>query len=425
MTKLDTSVPREASSRSGSNEHRLRYIASRLPLSSIHVLDQPRKTFEAIPDLAENIALRLLLNPIIVAELTREGLNDYLSFINDIWKVQHSIDAFTAEQTAHGPRYYVLLAGERRYRACSLLWETGCATCQVDGRHHQPGDCFRRHFEQDTVPVSLCVNIDPQTALEIQFSENIHMQVPVGEEALAYAEYFRVLRSRTGSLSKADFARRVGRSASTISNALRFSELPESIQLNVRKKEIPYGIALELTRLYVPQFTENERQHWLILALVRRNVTVQQFREQLTKYIEEKLNGQMDLGLLMEAEQLKLNRRAKIRRVISRATLSDIYTGMEYARTVLRTIKSGELGLPDSPYSIDAVLRLLQQLGQHFSGLIPHLQALKSTPGQEKQYTQLLAVHHEIEQLAQTLMQKNVAPVNQMPTSEPSTKTGS
>lgn len=425
MTKLATSVPREAIGASGSNGQRLRYIASRLSLSSIHVLDQPRKTFEAIPDLAENIALRLLLNPIIVAELTKEGLTDYLSFINDIWKVHHSIDAFTSEQTPKGPRYYVLLAGERRYRACVLLWEIGCTACQEHARHHQPGDCFRRHFEQDTVPVSLCVNIDPQTALEIQFSENIHMQVPVGEEALAYAEYYRVLRGRTGSLSKADFARRVGRSASTISNALRFSELPESVQAHVRKKEIPYGIALELARLYVPLFTESERRHWLILALVRRNVTVQLFREQLTKYIDEKLNGQMDLGLLMEAKQLELNRRAKTRRVISRATLLDIYAGMEYARTVLRTIKSGELGLPDSPYSIDSILRLLQHLGQHFSGLIPHLRELKSTPGQEERYTQLLAVNHEIEQLAQILLQGSGPQAGQIPTSEPSTKTGS
>lgn len=172
--------------------------------------------------------------------------------MNRLWHTAFGIDQL--HSTANGTRrkYHVLIAGERRYRALSLLWKEGCAECHDEYGKEPAGTCFKRHFHKgnDRVEVRLCVNAPPLPTLFLQLSENTHMAVPPYEEAQAYILLFRLVRQADEKFSVAQFASRVGRSPETVRNALRFSELPVGVRVYVEKGAIRYGIGIELTRLH-------------------------------------------------------------------------------------------------------------------------------------------------------------------------------
>ncbi len=143
---------------------------------------QPRTRFEseALQRLAASIVEHGVLQPLLVSE--------------------------------DGPGRYMILAGERRWRAA-------------------------RQAGLERVPVVIREKVDSQRGLELALVENLQRRdlTPL-EEARAYEQ----LRTDRG-LSQAQIASRVGIDRSTVANSLRLLKLPEQIQNLVEEGRLSGG----------------------------------------------------------------------------------------------------------------------------------------------------------------------------------------
>lgn len=119
--------------------------------------------------------------------------------------------------------HYQIIAGERRWRAAQ---KAGLSE----------------------IPVTI-QNVSEDWALEIALIENIQREDlnPI-EEANAYRNLIENF-----DLSQEDVARRVGKSRSTVTNALRLLRLPETIQQEVLSGQLSMGHARALLSLNGPE----------------------------------------------------------------------------------------------------------------------------------------------------------------------------
>lgn len=314
----------------------------------INVLPQPRKTFEEIQELAENIAKNGLFNPIGVARFNLVDAERYLSVINKIWKSQFIIENLSPVNND----YYILVDGERRFRAFHYLWEND-------------RDCFQKRFPQEEVPVSILMGFTPEKILNRQFAENTHHQVPPAEEAEAYRNFFSFLRYLNPKYSLTEFSRRVGRGVKTISQALAFCELPELIQAAAKKPVkqggIPYGIALQLTQLQKAGLDEEDLIWWATRALVS-GYKVDKMKQLVDAKLIEMASGQNNLFGIMSAEQESLAKKNLIKKTVEKNIVSEIWAYISYFRTVLGFFENGQLGLETSPFSDKSPRRVYQEL---------------------------------------------------------------
>ena len=147
--------------------------------------DQPRKEFKKaeLEELAESIKQYGIIQPLVVQ---KKG------------------------------KMYEIIAGERRWRAAKLA-------------------------KQKKVPVVI-KDYTPQEVMEIALIENIQRQDlnPI-EEAMAYKRLIDEY-----SLLQDDVAKKVSKSRSTITNALRLLNLPKEVQSMVEKLELSMGHARAL-----------------------------------------------------------------------------------------------------------------------------------------------------------------------------------
>lgn len=350
------------------------YLNARIALSSVIVLPQPRQTFENIRELAEDIAQKGVLNPPTIARFRPSAFERYLKVVNHLWKTDFDAGQFKPASEGGVRSYYVLLAGERRFRACSLLWGEGCAACRGDGTIPE-GRCFRRHFRGSKIDVRLCADIPPLPALFLQLSENTHIRVPEHEEAYAYAQLFGLIREVDPRYPLSHFARRVGRSPGTIQRALRFCELPRQIQQLVEERTIRYGIAVEITRLQTNGFTTDDLLWWAQTAMAK-GYRVPEFRLIITEKLVHLTSGQMDLLDIMGELEKEMRRRSFIRKTVSEGTINALWQWTHYLQTVLALCERGQLGVPDSPFSSRSPRRVLQTILDLFERLDPHLNKL-------------------------------------------------
>ena len=183
--------------------------------------DQPRTFFDEteIHGLAESIRSVGLIQPIIVRE--REGL-------------------------------YVIVAGERRYRACKLN-------------------------EMKTIK-AIVIEADDEQNLTMALIENIQRESlnPI-EEAKAY----KVLINRF-KLKQQDLAKKVGKERTTITNSLRLLNLPEEIQEGIVDKKISSGHAKVILSVDEP-----ERQLFLFKETVEKELSVRAL-ENIVNNVKEK-----------------------------------------------------------------------------------------------------------------------------------------
>ena len=68
------------------------YEGGWVPIDVVNVLPQPRQTFEEIKELAQDIADKGLMTPLIVARLNHENCSDYLRVISHLWQTELGIE---------------------------------------------------------------------------------------------------------------------------------------------------------------------------------------------------------------------------------------------------------------------------------------------------------------------------------------------
>ncbi len=186
-------------------------VTREVPISAISPNpEQPRRTFDAdeLRQLADSIAVHGMLQPVIVV------------------------------QSDSG---YVLIAGERRWRAASLLG-------------------------QQTIP-AVVRTANEQERLELALVENIQRS---DLNALEEARAYRHLIDEFG-LTQERVAERVGRSRPTIANTLRILETAASVQQAVADGDISGGHARTLAG------SESQAQQEVLLAtVISRSLSVRQ-----------------------------------------------------------------------------------------------------------------------------------------------------
>jgi len=335
----------------------------KVSLSSINILPQPRKTFENIEELAENIATNGLLNPLIVACFSEKETRSYLNVINEIWGTLIRIKSLTPNDQGC---YNILIAGERRFRALKYLWQNGCQRCLEEYGKEFSGVCFNRHFEDSKVGISLWKNISASKALFFQFSENIHEPVPASEEAEAYQRLFLLVRSLDPKFSMTKFARSVGRSVATISNAVKFCELPDLVRkaagVPVKQGGIPYGVALQLSRLQKSGESEQSLIWWMTRSVIT-GCNIKKLKKSVTDFLNEKKSGQLNFfSDLMSKEQEREEKKQWIKRTVSGTTVREIWNYIAYFKRVLKLFETGQLGVENSAFSSKSPCRVFKEL---------------------------------------------------------------
>lgn len=188
-----------------------------LPLSSlIPNPDQPRKQFreEQLRELAQSIREKGIIQPLIV---DRQGDNNY-----------------------------IIIAGERRFRAASLAGLT-------------------------TVPVVI-KNLTESSRLEIGLIENIQRE---DLTAIEEAQGYRSLMD-TFAYTQEEIAKQIGKSRSAVANALRLLRLPEEIQKALLAQTISASHARALLAI------ESEQQsamHSLYARIIEEGLSVRAVEE--------------------------------------------------------------------------------------------------------------------------------------------------
>lgn len=161
-----------------------------LPISDIEAnKGQPRKNFDekAIEELAESVRIHGIIQPIIVR--------------------------------AAGDGFYVIVAGERRYRAAKLAGLT-------------------------EVPV-IITELSSSEAAEVALVENLQRS---DLNPIEVAEAYKALTDDF-SLSQQQLAERIGKPRSSVANALRLLELPESVKKYISDGKLSEGHAKVLAGL--------------------------------------------------------------------------------------------------------------------------------------------------------------------------------
>ena len=349
-------------------ERELRYIGGFVDLDYINVLPQGRKTFEEIDLLAEDVASKNLINPPLVARLNQEGACDYLNTINSIWGTDFKLEDLTKTNEDGEEKYYLLIAGERRYRACRKLEKDACRDHAITDENN---GCFSQHFP-DGLEVRICNNIPPLEAIYLQATENTYMSIPPHEEAHYYDALMRTLKRTDSNYSLAQFARDVGRSESKIRDAFRFCRIPTEIQQLVEEGHLSYGIAVEIGRLVEANVDQGDIDFYITGVLGGRYTAME-----ISKLVSSRLNySSQDQGLLFSPEADVLLKAGNTKRIVERESINAIWAWIYYFKQLINHFNQGRLGKDDSSFSSASPLRVYRNLLEVQSELLPHLQEL-------------------------------------------------
>ncbi len=327
-------------------------------------LTQVRKTFPDIPQLAQDIARRGILNPQTVFAFSPDVAARYIAAVNLMWGATHTLADLPCCTLRDEPVYFILIAGERRFRALKLLWDEGCEECRATHGSEDPGTCFSRHFPHGLVPVNLKVGFTPYEALTDQFAENTHHRPRSDEEAIGFRVFYELMRVRESALTVTEFARRIGHNADRVRAALRYTMLPEFIQAAVAEGRIPYSSALALEQYHRERKDDGELQFWLAKAIAELEMSARRLEEALREDLKQWRASQRGLfGALAMGALERSHIRAVFDRNIARGL--DRIEGFLYA--VIHAQSSGQIGAADSPFAtgavVNAVLRIYRLLG--------------------------------------------------------------
>ena len=275
-------------------ESEFRSVRLMIDPALVAVLTQVRRTLEIIDLVAleDSILTKGQINPGIIAALPPCEAARYVADINGIWQSEHLLDDFTPLLIDGEVYYCFLVAGHRRLHACRSLvrkFATGdeVATNAFDGRYRG----------------EMRFGLTAERAIELQFQENIFKPPPPAEEAHAAWCFWRWRKVREPDLSLAQFARDIGKSDGWVRGALRFAELPETIQAFAHGRSfhggqvvLPYGMLVEVARLQEGYRTLNGREpltdleleRWLYRYGIAMRMSVADFGAMVSQHLQMK-----------------------------------------------------------------------------------------------------------------------------------------
>ena len=393
MLQFSAMVERLTNSESGNGDERPRFNRQLVEIASINTLVQPRKTFdETLPALADSIAQVGLISPLIVDRLDKKGIFPQLEAVNRVWGITYTPEDLIGVEEEGEPVWYLLVAGERRLRASRILLKDGCSSCN---EKYGPGGCYERHFGGQQIEASVCTDIPPLEFFRLQASENTHRPVPVQEEAGFYERFFKTLRADNPDYPLSQFARDVGRSPSTIREALRYCTLPGVVQQFVEKGAISYGVATQLARLQEAiKMSDEELAVWAQRAFIER-LTVGRAKEIVNRYLEESASSQGML-MLFTPEQEAQQRKRRRRKVIDEDSHLFLRAQSKHWQKTARLLNEGQLDRDDSPFSTESTRRLLEDVIGTHDELLQAERGLIGNPEKRDQLKETLQGDREV-----------------------------
>lgn len=248
---------------------------------------QPRQDFddEALASLAESIKTHGLLSPVLLAKGKKDG--------------------------------YLLVAGERRFRAAKLA-----------GLSEIP---------------AILTDFDDKKMAEAALVENLEREDlgPI-EEALAYKNLMELSGYTQDAMAKA-----IGRSRPYIANMLRLLDFPEEIKTFLSEKKLTAGQARPLLAMDIPA-----EQIKLARRIMEEGLSARQVEEILRKRKEEKapkkpIDDQVKTYLASLEDSLKLAVGAPVRiksgkgRSRHRGTISITFTSDDEFQRIITLLKNG------------------------------------------------------------------------------------
>lgn len=163
---------------------------------------------------------------------------------------------------------YIIVAGERRYRAATLA-----------GRANIPA-VIRNYTDKEMAEISLVENLQREDISSI-------------EEAKAYEAIIRDL-----NITQTELAKKVSKSRSHITNLLGLLKLPSEVQELVIKKELSMGHARTLSKL-----EDEEEIKKLAKEVINDNLTVREIEAKAFKELNGRNKNRKNFNRTYKAER--------------------------------------------------------------------------------------------------------------------------
>lgn len=352
------------------------WIVTYLPLNLVIRFPQVRETFDQLElqELADDIAHDDVIQPSIVFRFSERDFYTYVDILNRISKKELVTQGMPFEKNVKGEKwFYVLIAGERRFRSHNLLWEEGCSECKKrakeEGRILKIGECYKKHevLIYEKVKVNMGINQRLDRAKSIQFRENLYVKPPIEEEAQALRNYYDYLKEIEVGLSIPGFAKKVGFSVERVKKAIWFCDLPEKIKLAVKAKLISYGNALEVYKVTQVQAIDPKTRSKIVdqetdYLLIHPKIKVEDYKLRIKNLVES-----FQMLSLFDLNDLVMNKKEK-RRVVEKnsiqaLTLYSNYVGKVQLLHLQGIIGKGKIFSEESPKKwIQRILQNVQIL---------------------------------------------------------------
>jgi hypothetical protein len=307
-----------------------------------NLITQVRKTYygDSIKALGDSIAELGQIELPVVAELDPEHVGFYIAYFNRVLGSTIEVSELVQDhQTGH---YFIVICGHRRTKACVVLWENGCSSCQEDHGKKAASKCLKSHdLAVAGMEVRARYNIDPETALQMQIAENTKEAVSQEDEAEALrADYEALTRAQPG-LTKVAFARKLNLKTSVVTSALRFCDLPAEIKRSYREGRLTFSSAVELWRLQ-DAGCNSGAMLFSLQKVVASNMKSVDVRKYVSGVIKSRAQGAEDgYGLFEDLEDD--GRIAEIRRSVERTAHLAFHAEAEALRHTQSAMEDGLL----------------------------------------------------------------------------------
>ncbi len=300
---------------------------------------------DSLDELKESIRQKGgLINPVVIAAFSRSNFAKYLDFINKVHNTRYSPDDFVAVKYENNYYFLVLIAGHRRLEAIRQINKEDNSNKKI----YLSADIYK--------------NVSVDEALLFQVAENTHERVPVAREAIVIAGAWVYHNRINPNLSVAEFARKTGRSESTVRAMLKFASLPQRLQNLAFKSEssVPFGVLVQIARY--ADFKALRKEYLnekAMLSLAQYYLVSDMSSADFAKFIRSKIehekSAQADLFLYNEACVSE----TKIKKSIDSKLEKRLREFTAYLRKIDAALSDPDWGLRYSPVASRNVLRSL------------------------------------------------------------------